>query len=157
METKWVAVVAVSLMIECPSLVLAEGQPQLVPLTTYINQPIEKDPAAMAYLASRCSALYSVFGLKLEPETDPERQRVSKQVLATAEKFMNKAVMLNMTGTKLELKDAMAMTSKTVVGLATLYSDRIENQKLRTNNMFDDKLIATDFDVCKTLAAKTFN
>lgn len=138
------------------SPVLAQGAPQLVPLTTYINGEIEKDPAAMAYLVSRCSALYSIFALKLEHETDPERQRVRRQMLANAEKFMGKAAQFNMAGTNLEVKESFAQTTKTVVALGKLYSDRIENQKLLTSNMFDDELIATDFDVCKTLAEKAF-
>jgi hypothetical protein len=153
------AVVAVLIGQEllAPSVAVAQSRPQLVPLATYINAPIEKDPAALAYLASRCSALYSIFAVKLEPETDPERQRVMRQMIATAEAFMGKAVQLNMTGTTLGVKEASAATSNTVVGLGKLYSDRIESQKLLTSNMFDDELIATDFDVCKSLAAKGLN
>jgi hypothetical protein len=157
MRGYWVAVIAASLAMWSPNLLLAQDQLQLVPLATYVNQPIENDPAAVAYVFTRCSALFSVYALKLEPDTDPERQRVRKLMIANAENFMGSATQLNMVGSKLEVKDAIAMTKKQVVGLGQIYFNRIEYQKLLTSNMFDDKLIAGDFDICKTLAAKGFN
>jgi len=62
---------------------------QFVPLQDYIGQPgLAKDPAALGYIADRCSALYAVFGKNLEDETDPERRTFMVEAHSAAEKFM---------------------------------------------------------------------
>ena len=139
-----------------PWAALAQDASKLVPLLNYIAQPFEKDPSAMGYLASRCSALYSIFASKLRRQTDPESQRDAKLYDGLAEKFMGAAVQFKMTGTKLQSKDALTLTSNTVVGLVKLYVARIDSQKLLTNDMFDDELLETDNDVCMRFA-KGFN
>ena len=135
-----------------PWAALAQDAPKLVPLLNYIAQPFEKDPPAMGYLASRCSALYSIIASKLRRQTNTESQRDAKLYGGLAEKFMGAAVQFKMTGTKLQYKDALTLTSNTVVGLSKLYVAWIDSQKLLTNNMFDDELIETDNDVCMRYA-----
>jgi len=132
------------------------GGVEFVPLQNYVGQTpaIEKDPAALGYVADRCSALYMVFARGLEDETDPERQRIKREALSAGEKFMGAAARLMMRGTRIELKDALKRTSITVVGLSELYVDRIDAARLRAGNMFADPLIAGDFATCKGLLAK---
>ena len=128
---------------------------QFVPLQNYIGQPgVEKDPAALGYVADRCSALYTAFAKGLEQETDPERQKVKDQALNAGEKFMGLAVKSLMLGTTIELKDALVRTRKIVVEVRNLYIDRIEAARNRAGDMFADPLILGDFGVCKGLLAK---
>ena len=95
-------------------------------LQDYIGQAgVEKDPAALGYVAERCSALYTVFAKGLEQETDPERQKVKNQALNAGEKFMGVAVQSLRLGTTIELKDAMIRTRNIVVEVGNLYTDRI--------------------------------
>ena len=126
-----------------------------MPLQEYIAQPgVDKDPVAISYVMSRCSALYTVFGKNLERETAPERQQVRAEAYSVAERFLGAAALLMMRGTTIEMKDAFRRTSTVIVGLGNLYVDRIQAVRLRTNNMFDDTLIAGDFATCKALLAK---
>lgn len=131
------------------------GEVQFVPLQDYISQPgVGKDPAALGYVADRCSALYAVFGKNLEAEIDPERQKLMAEAHNAAEKFMGLAARLMMRGTTIEMKDAFARTANIVIELGNLYGDRIEAARLRAGNMFADPLIAGDFGTCKSLLAK---
>ena len=142
---------AVLLALNCAS---TAGEVQFVPLTDYIGQPgVATDPAALGYIAERCSALYAVFGKNLEGETDPERQRIMAEVHSSAEKFMGLAARQMMRGTRIEMKDAFARTANIVIQLGNLYADRIDAVRLRTNNMFTDPLIAGDFATCKGLVS----
>ena len=75
------------LALAAPAALAAELQ--FVPLQDYIGQPgVEKDPAAISYVAQRCAALYAVFGKNLEDETDPERRKFMVEAHSAAEKFM---------------------------------------------------------------------
>jgi hypothetical protein len=128
---------------------------QFVPLQDYLTQSdIAADPAALGYVASRCSALYSVFAKNLEGETDPERREFMANALSAGEKFMGVAARSMMIGTTIEIKVALARTSKIVVELGNLYTDRIWTARLRTNNTFSDALIAGDWAICKELNAQ---
>jgi hypothetical protein len=128
---------------------------QFVPLQDYIGQTrVTKDPAALGYIADRCSSLYAVFGKDLEDETDPERRKFMAEAYSAAEKFMGLAAREMMSGTTIQMKDAFARTSKTVVQLGDLYVDRIEAARNRAGNMFADPLIAGDFGICKGLVGK---
>jgi len=128
---------------------------QFIPLQDYIGQPgVEKDPAALGYVAERCSALYTVFAKGLEQETDPERQKVKNQALNAGEKFMGVAVQSLRLGTTIELKDAMIRTRNIVVEVGNLYTDRIEAARVRAGDMFADPLILGDLGVCKGLLPK---
>jgi len=128
---------------------------QFIPLQDYIGQPgVEKDPAALGYVAERCSALYTVFAKGLEQETDPERQKVKNQALNAGEKFMGVAVQSLRLGTTIELKDAMIRTRNIVVEVGNLYTDRIEAARVRAGDMFADPLILVDLGVCKGLLPK---
>ena len=109
---------------------------------------------AIGYVMTRCSALYTVFVKMLEVETDPERQNVKVQYFNTAERFMGLAAQMMMHGATIDLKDALSQTRTQVVSLGNIYIDRISEAKLRTNNMFDDPVIAGDFTVCKELLNK---
>lgn len=128
---------------------------QLVPLENYIAQPgVDKDPAAIGYVMTRCSALYTVFAKMLEVEIDPERQKAKAQNMSTGERFMGFAVQMMMHRTTIELKDALLRTQKLTVALGNIYIDRITEAHVSTNNMFDDPLITGDFTVCKGLLEK---
>ena len=136
------------LALAAPAALAAELQ--FVPLQDYIGQPgVEKDPAAISYVAQRCAALYAVFGKNLEDETDPERRKFMVEAHSAAEKFMGLAAREMMSGTTIQMKDAFARTAKTVVQLGDLYVDRIEAARNRAGNMFADPLIAGDFAICK--------
>jgi hypothetical protein len=138
-----------------PPVTSLPSQVKIIPLKDYLAQPnIEKDPAALGYLAARCSALYSIFAANLIQETEPDRKKLEMQTAATGEKFLELAASQMMRGTTLNAKDASQRQEDVVVDLAQLYTQRIAAIKLRTNNMFDDPLIAGDFNTCKVLAAK---
>src|SRR6516162_8828948 len=63
------------------------AETQFVPLQDYIAQPgVEKDLAALGYVADRCTALYLVVAKGLMEETDPERQRFKDFAITTAQK-----------------------------------------------------------------------
>src|SRR5436190_3199180 len=125
------------LALSAPAALAAEVQ--FVPLQDYIGQPgVEKDPAAISYVAQRCAALYAVFGKNLEDETDPERRKFMVEAHSAAEKFMGLAAREMMSGTTIQMKDAFARTAKTVVQLGDLYVDRIEAARNRAGNMFAD-------------------
>ena len=140
-----------------PKSVLAQGSlTGLISLQDYINQKdVEKDPVALGYIASRCSALYAVFTKGVEAETDPERQGAYTEWTQTAENFMSMATRLMMSGATITFKDALDREKVIVVKLGNIYSDRIEDARLRTNNMFSDPLIFGDFTVCRALAQRT--
>lgn len=141
---------AAALVVLAAPVIAAEVQ--FVPLQTYIAQPgVEKDPAALGYVADRCSALYAVFGKNLEEETDPERRRIMAEAHVAAEQFMGIAARLMMQGTTIDMKDAFSRTANTVVQIGNLYAERIEAVRNRTGNMFNDSLIAGDFASCKGL------
>ena len=126
---------------------------QFVPLQDYIGQPgVEKDPAALGYIAQRCSALYGVWAKNLEDETDPERQKLMVEWRDAFEKFMALAARQMMVGTTIEMKDAFARTSNLIIKLSDFYADRIETARLRAGNMFADPLIAGDFGTLKPIA-----
>ena len=128
---------------------------QFVPLQEYIGQPgIEKDSAALGYIAERCSALYGVWAKNLIEETDPERRKLMLESYGAFEKFKAMATRQMMVGTTFEMKDAVARTSDMIIKLSGLYADRIEMTRLRAGNMFADPLIAGDFATCKALLAK---
>jgi hypothetical protein len=125
---------AVLLALNCAS---TAGEVQFVPLTDYIGQPgIATDPAALGYIAERCSALYAVFGKNLEGETDPERQRIMAETHSSAEKFMGLAARQMMRGMTIEMKDAFARTANIVVQLGNLYTDRIDSVRLRQQHVY---------------------
>jgi hypothetical protein len=133
----------------------AAGAAEFIPLQDYVAQDdVAKDPAALGYVASRCSALYLVFAKNLEGETDPERQKFKAEAASAGEQFMGVAVKSMMRGTTIEMKAALARTSKIVVELGNLYTDRISTARLHTNNMFSDALIAGDWAICKGLLAQ---
>ena len=148
------AAIAFSPLLSFPTLALAQNSlPQLVPLQAYIDQSdIEKDPAALGYIASRCSALYAVFAKGMEGETDPDRQRAKVEWTQIAENFMGTAEKTMMIGSTIEFQNAVAKEKDIIVKLGNMYTERIEDARLRTNNMFSDSIIAGDFSVCKTLA-----
>jgi hypothetical protein len=128
---------------------------QFVPLQDYIGQAgIEKDPAALGYIAERCSALYGVWAKNLVEETDPERRKLMLESYGAFEKFKAMAARQMMVGTTIELKDAIARTSNMVIKLSEFYADRIEAARLRSNNMFSDPLITGDVATCKGLLQK---
>ena len=135
-----------------------QGGAQLIPLQDYINQPdVEKDPAALGYVFHRCSALYAVVVKGFEPETDPERVKLRNSLTDLVNKFSLAAIRLMMKGTNLSEGEAEKKVLDLIGDLANLYAKRIEAIRLRTNNMFDDPLIAGDMAVCKALAAKLSN
>jgi hypothetical protein len=143
---------AALLALAAPALV---AEVQFIPLQDYIAQPsVVNDPAALGYIADRCSALYAVFGKNLEDETDPERRKIMAEAHSAAEKFMGLAARAMMGGTTIQMKDAFARTAKTVVQLGDLYADRIDAARNRAGNMFADPLIAGDFATCKGLLGK---
>src|SRR3982074_102159 len=89
---------------------------QFVPLQDYIGQPgVEKDPAALGYIAQRCSALYGVWAKNLEDETDPERPKLMVEERGAFAKFMARAAGHMMVGTTIEMKDAFARTSNLII------------------------------------------
>jgi hypothetical protein len=140
-------------LLSCATWAFAQSSPQLIPLQDYINQVgVEKDPAALGYIASRCSALYADFAKGMEGESDPQRQKAKDDWTQIAERFMGRATQMMMSGTTIEFKDALQREASIVVKLGNIYTERIEATRLRTNNMFDDSLIAGDFKVCATLA-----
>jgi hypothetical protein len=149
-----VAAIAFFTLLSFSTLAVAQNNlPQMLPLQAYIAQSgIEKDPAALGYIASRCSALYAVFAKGMEGETDPERQRAQAEWVQIAEKFMGIATKTMMTGSTIEFQNALVKEKDTIVKLGNMYTERIDDARLRTNNMFSDSLIAGDFSVCKTLA-----
>jgi hypothetical protein len=150
--TKYFAVLLAMAVLSTPVL---GAEVQFVPLRDYIGQPgVTQDPVALAYVMERCSALYGVFAKNLEGELDPQRQKFKAEALDAGEEFMGAAAQLMMRGTTIEIKDALARTSKTVTELGNLYVDRIEAVRLRTNNMFTDNLVAGDFATCKDLRGK---
>jgi hypothetical protein len=102
------------------------AEDQFVPLSSYLAQDdAAADPAALGYLASRCSALYSVFAKNLEGEIDPERKDFRARALNAGEKFMGLAVQSTMSGTMIEINDALARVRNIIVGLSNIYTDRI--------------------------------
>jgi hypothetical protein len=53
-----------------------------------------------------------------------------------------------MRGTTMDAKEAQKRVVNIIGDLAKLYAGRIETIRLRTNNMYDDPLIASDTDTC---------
>lgn len=139
---------AAALVVATPFL--AQSQ-EFVPLTTYVQQDIAKDPVALGYVAIRCSALYLVFSAMLQDEIGPERQQQRESFTQASLKFQEIALKAQMTGTTTALKDAGRDVGQTLTSVSLLYNDRIKRAKALNNNMFSDPLIAGDFNTCKTL------
>jgi hypothetical protein len=126
-----------------------------VPLKDYLAQPgIQEDPAALGYVMHRCSALYEVEMGMLEGETDPERQKLKVELGDAVGKFMNVALRLMLHGTTRDPATAQDRLTGIVTNLGHLYAERIEAAQLRSNDVFDDPLIASDLTVCKGFAEK---
>ena len=132
----------------------AAAELQLVPLEDYLSQNhIGGDPAAMAYVAKRCAAWYLVFAKGLEGETDPARQQALRQADAKAEKFLEFATKLEMSGRTIDPQTSLAHVKDGVVAIAKLYQNRIDHAQNLTGNMFSDPLLAGDLKICGALAA----
>ena len=142
--------IAVAAALVFTSAALAQSQ-QFVPLATYLQQDIAKDPAALGYVATRCSALYLVFSAMLEDEVAPERQKQRQSFMQASLKFQEIALKARMTGTTTALKDAGRDVGQTQNAVALLYNERITHAKTLSNNMFSDPLISGDFNACKVL------
>lgn len=132
--------------------VLADDVVKFIPLDQYMAD-MGKDPLAISYVTERCAGLYVAYGKNLAKETDPERQRASETFLNVSETLMGYAINLNSVGTSEDRKTVATNTAKTVTGIGNIYVDRIEQARFRTNNAFDDPLIASDMATCKLISA----
>jgi hypothetical protein len=123
----------------------AADNQQFIPLNAYIGQGVGNDPAALGYVAIRCSALYLVFAAMLDDETAPERQQQKASFLQASETFQSVALKMRMTGTTTTLQEAARNEGQTLTAVSLLYNERIKQTKALTNNMFSDPLIEGDF------------
>jgi hypothetical protein len=92
------------------------------------------------------------YGKNLAKETDPARHRASETFLNVSETLFVYAIKLNSVGTSEDHKTVATNTGKTITGIGNIYVDRIEQARFRTNNAFDDPLIASDMATCKVIS-----
>ncbi len=137
------------LVVLVPTTSVFAAGTSFVPLKDYLAHPgIEKDPASLGYVMHRCSALYAVIAKNFEGEADPERKKTQANLIDAVGKFSVAAVQLMMRGTTMDAKEAQNRVVNITVDLGNLYGERIAAIRLRTNNMFDDALIASDYATC---------
>jgi len=141
--------IVVLLVLLVPTASVFAAGTKFVPLKEYLAQPgVEKDPAALGYVMHRCSALYAVIAKNFEGESDPERKKIQAQLVDAVGTFSVLAIQLMMRGTTMTVKEAQERVINITADLGNLYGERIAAIRLRTNNMFDDPLIAGDAATC---------
>ena len=122
------------------------AQSELIPLDEYLAQSsvsVSDLPTAQ-YVFVRCAGILVSITKALEDELDPSVKLIKIQNRIKLEKAMELAIKIEVNFPKPNVN----RVNSDIVKLANIYTERIRSARLMRGNMFEDKIVKSDYELC---------